>query len=139
MRSPCILGYYLPVSYSVVMWRLCQDIRPAKPHLRLVMRHFKHQKGDRPVVLKIFLAPTIFSGTYLRRYIRYSGSTPGQLFLFAGHSHVTRFDFATQLSAYLMYAGRNPQFYKYYSFRIGAATTATSKGFTYLQILQIGR
>ena len=62
----------------------------------------------------------------------------GPLFLFADHSPVTRSYFVTQLSACLVCAGHNPQFYKCQSFRTGAATTAASKRFTDLQIQHMG-
>ena len=108
-------------------------------HLRLVIRHFKHQKSDRPVVLEIKSQHASCPVNYIRRYMRSRGSTPGPLFIVADSNPIRRSNFAKQLSDYLVYAGHIPNYYKCHSFVIGAATPAASKGFTDIQTQSMGR
>ena len=107
-------------------------------HLPLVIRHFKHQKFDRPVVLEIKSQQASCPVKYIRRYMRSHGFTPGSLYIFADSNPITRSYFIKQLSACLIDAGYNPN-YTCHSFRIAAATTSAAKGFNDIQIQSMGR
>lgn len=107
--------------------------------LRLTIRHFKHHTSGRPVVLEIKSRSISCPVKHMRRYLRCRGSKHGPLFVFPDQSPVSRSHFSTQLSRCLIQSGHNPAFYKCHSFRIGATSTAASRGYTDIQIQQMGR
>ena len=111
----------------------------AKPSLQLTISHAKHQQVNRPVVLQITSQPNKCPVATITRYLRIRGTSAGPLFIFPDNRPITRSFFASQLSACLLHAGYDPTFYKCHSFRIGACTTAASRGFTEVQIQAMGR
>ena len=56
-----------------------------------------------------------------------------------GHLYITRTFFVTQLKAALKFNNLDCALYKAHSFRIGAASWATAKGFSDSQIRLLGR
>ena len=109
-----------------------------KASLQLKIRHAKQQQVSRPIVLEITPKSTNCPMAYICRYLHIRGSPPGQLFIFADKSHMSRTYFAFQLSACLSHAGCDPGLNKCHSFRIGAATSAATRGFIDRQIQIMG-
>ena len=107
--------------------------------LRLMIRHAKHQQVNRHVVLEIVSQSINCPVKLVCNYLHIRGSSMRPLFVFPGKSPMSRSYFATQLSACLSHAGYNQSLYKCHLFRIGAATTAATRGFTYVQIQAMGR
>ena len=107
--------------------------------LRLTIRHAKHQQVNRHVVLEIMSQSINCPVKLLCNYLHIRGSAMGPLFVFPDKSPMSRSYFASQLSACLSHAGYNPSLYKCHSFRIGAVTTAATRGFTDVQIQAMGR
>ena len=110
-----------------------------KPSLRLTIRHAKHQQVNRPVMLEITSQSTNCPVAHICRYLQTRGSSAGPLFVFPDKTPMSRTYFAAKLSACLEHAGYDPGLYKCHSFRIGAATTAATRGFTDRQIQTMGR
>ncbi len=64
---------------------------------------------------------------------------PGPLFCHFDHSPLTRFQVTKTLQAALEFCQISTKNFKSHSFRIGAATTAASQGYSDEQIMQMGR
>ena len=111
----------------------------AKPSLQLTIRHGKHQKVGKPIVLEIDSQSRECPVTHICRYLKTRGQSTGPLFVFPDRTPITRTYFASQLRACLSYAGYDPTGYKCHSFRIGSTTTAAARGFTDIQIQTMGR
>ena len=103
-----------------------------------MIRHAKHQQVNRPAVLEIMSQSINCPVKLVCNYLRIRGYAIGPLFVFPDKSPMSRSYFATQLSACLSHAGHDPSIYKCHSFRIGAATTAATRGFTDVQIQAMG-
>ena len=100
-----------------------------KSSLQLTIQHAKHQ--HRPIVLEINSQSHNCPVVQICRYLRTRGSSPGPLFVFPDKTPISRTYFSSQLSACLSHAGYDPSLYKCHSFRIGAATTAATRGYTH--------
>ena len=107
--------------------------------LQLTIRHAKHQHVDRPIALEIKSQSHNCPVVQICRYLRTRGSSPGPLFVFPDKTPISRTYFSSQLSACLSRAGYDPSLYKCHSFRIDAATTAATRGYTDVQIQAMGR
>ena len=110
-----------------------------KPSMQLSIRHYKHQHSSRPVVLEIEAKSHHCPLIVMKRFLRVRGSTSGPLFIFAEHTPISASYFARQLAACLSHCGYDTTRYTGHSFRIGAATTAAERGFTDVQIQNMGR
>ena len=110
-----------------------------KSSLQLTIRHAKHQHVGRPIVLEINSQSRNCPVVHICRYLHTRGSSPGPLFVFPDKTPTSRtyfsLYFSFQLSACLSHAGNDPSL----SFRIGAATTAATWGYTEVQIQTRGR
>jgi hypothetical protein len=113
--------------------------------MEIQMSKFKHSTGKHIPVLLIRSNNTseeICPVLSLWKYLKIRGLEPSKiqtLFSFMNNSPVSRHFFSEQLQLSLQYVGLSVKDYKSHSFRIGAATTAWSKGFTEEQIQQMGR
>jgi hypothetical protein len=109
--------------------------------VQLVMHHYKNQKQNNPFVITLESNkdPSMCPVASLHRYILHFKHTSGPLFQFIGGNPVTYTYVSTQLSTAATFAGLNPQLYKGHSFRIGAATYATTLGYSETLIKQLGR
>ena len=110
-----------------------------KSSLQLTIRHAKHQHVGRPIVLEINSQSHNCPVVHICRYLHTRGSSPGPLFVFPDKTPISRTYFSSQLSACLSHAGYDPSLYKCHSFRICAATTAATRGYTDVQIQSMGR
>ncbi|KAK2175933.1 hypothetical protein NP493_8g09036 [Ridgeia piscesae] len=77
---------------------------------------------------------TVLLYTYVAIYIPVAPHQDHFLFSQTKHPY-----FSSQLSACLSHAGYDPSLYKCHSFRICAATTAATRGYTDVQIQSMGR
>ena len=107
--------------------------------LQLTIRHAKHQAVGRPIVLEIHAQANNCPVSHVGQYLNTRGPSPGPLFILPNRSPISRAYFASQLTACLSHAGYDWSQYKCHSFRIGAATTAATRGFTDTQIQSMGR
>ena len=110
-----------------------------KPSLQLTIRHGKHQKVGKPIVLEINSQARECPVAHICRYLKTRGQSMGPLFVFPDRTPISRTYFASQLRACLSHAGYDPTRYKCHSFRIGSTTTAAARGFTDIQIQTMGR
>ena len=110
-----------------------------KSSLQLTIRHAKHQHVGRPIVLEINSQSHNCPVVHICRYLHTRGSSPGPLFVFTDKTPISRTYFSSQLSACLSHAGYDHSLYKCHSFKIGAATTAATRGYTDVQIQSMGR
>ena len=111
----------------------------AKPSLQLTLRHGKHHKVGKPIVLEIDSQSRECPVTHICRYLKTRGQSTGPLFVFPDRTPITRTYFASQLRACLSHAGYDPTGYKCHSFIIGSTTTAAARAFTDIQIQAMGR
>ena len=113
------------------------SIQPQSRIISIKFINYKHSTV--PFVLDIpnHSGPyTLF--TSLVTYLALRGTTPGPLFIKLGRP-ITRNMFAAHLSQCLQRSGLGNQRYTSHSFRIGAATTAITKGHTPSQVQAMGR
>lgn len=110
--------------------------------LTLVIRHYKNIKNNQPVTITIEanhnnsqLCPVTAVHSHLENHSR----VDGPLFQNIGGTPVTHSYVTGQLTFILKFLGIDPKFYKGHSFRIGAATHATTLGFSEPYIRQLGR
>jgi hypothetical protein len=110
--------------------------------ITLVIRHYKSIKNNQPVTITIEanhnnlqLCPVRAVHSHLENHSR----VDVLLFLCIGGTPVTHSYVTGQLTFILKYLGIDPKFFKAHSFRIGAATHATTLGFSEPYIRQLGR
>jgi hypothetical protein len=110
--------------------------------LTLAIRHYKNIKNNQPVTIMIEanhnnlqLCPVRAVHSHLENHSR----VDVLLFLCIGGTPVTHSYVTGQLTFILKFLGIDPKFFKGHSFRIGAATHATTLGFSEPYIRQLGR
>lgn len=104
----------------------------------ITFRSFKHSKGH-PVMLKIQASSGHCPVSSLQTYVCVRPSVHGPLFVFADKSAVSASYFSDVLRRCVQAAGLPINSYKPHSFRIGGATMAAQKGYTAVQIAEMGR
>jgi len=114
------------------------DITIQSKSLVLSFRSFKHSKGKHPQ-LKICSRKSVCPVKHLARYIKLRPKGKGPLFVFPDASPVTASYFYRILKKCLVVLSLDVRHYNGHSFRIGAATTAASQGFSDAQIAAMGR
>ena len=107
-----------------------------QPTIRISFKSFKHQKDSYHPVLEIKSPNPV---QIVSKFLRIRPSIPGPLFIFPDSTPVSSSYFGSVLKSCLVHLGLNPSVYKPHSFRIGAATTAASMGFSDTQISTMGR
>lgn len=108
--------------------------------IEIFLEHFKH--STRPVTLYIPLnltEPDLCAVLAWRRYCQLKKHSVGPLFQFPDGTSVTYKFFSMHLNNVITYLGYDAQLFKSHSFRIGAATHATSCGFSEDSIRRMGR
>jgi hypothetical protein len=110
--------------------------------ITMVIRHYKSIKNNQPVTITIEanhnnlqLCPVRAVHSHLENHSR----VDVLLFLCIGGTPVTHSYVTGQLTFILKFLGIDPKFFKGHSFRIGAATHATTLGFSEPYIRQLGR
>ena len=104
----------------------------------ITFRSFKHSKGH-PVVLKIQASFGNCPVSSLQTYVCVRPTVPGPLFVFADKSAVSASYFSDVLRRCVLAAGLPINSYKPHSFRVGGATMAAQKGYSEVQIAEMGR
>lgn len=107
----------------------------------ITVKFCKHKHSQNRTPFHLEIPPEEGKYTLYREmstYLKQRGSLPGPLFVSSGKS-ITRTQFTQILSRCLQRAGHDPAVYKSHSFRIGAATTAITKGHTHQQVQEMGR
>ena len=114
-----------------------------KKFLDITIPHFKHSKRNN-TTLRILenpsdpqLCPYQSFVDYFNQRRHLSGSD--QLFSFMDGTPISRSYFTQQLKSVLSFCNLNFQNFHTHSFRIGAASTAVSLGFSELKIQTMGR
>ena len=108
--------------------------------MRVIITSYKHSDLQ-PKTISIvkhsnnYLCPV----SSLQQYLSYASHIKGPLFQFACGSPVTYSYFSSSLKLLLEHIGLSPQLYKGHSFRIGAATSAASRGVSLSVIQSMGR
>ncbi|XP_062618200.1 uncharacterized protein LOC134279801 isoform X1 [Saccostrea cucullata] len=109
--------------------------------VQLVLRHFKTQKMNEPIIICLEssanseICPVNALYVYQSQYSHRSGP----LFQFKDGTPLSYNYVSKQLAASVKFTGLNPALYKGHSFRIGAATYAAQKGYSENYIQQLGR
>lgn len=114
-----------------------------KNFIDITIPHFKHSKSSN-TTLRIYenpansqLCPYRALLDYFRQRKHSSGSEP--LFSFMDGAPISRSFFTQHLKSVISFCNLNLQQFHTHSFRIGAASTAASLGFSELQIQTMGR
>ncbi|XP_061195017.1 integrase/recombinase xerD homolog [Saccostrea echinata] len=109
--------------------------------VQLVLRHFKTQKMNEPIIICLESSPNseICPVNALCVYQSQFSHISGPLFQFKDGTPLSYNYVSKQLAASVKFTGLNPALYKGHSFRIGAATYAAQKGYSENYIQQLGR
>lgn len=116
---------------------------PCNRYIDINIPHFKHSKAN-TTTLRLqqnTTDPLVCPCQALLHYLnlRKHSSPSEPLFSFMDGSPISRQYFTQQLRSALAFCNLDLHLYKAHSFRIGAATTAASQGFSELQIQSMGR
>lgn len=109
----------------------------------IAIPHFKHSKSNFTTIhltqnsKNSLLCPYQALTTFLNLRKHHSPESP--LFSFMDNTPVPRQYFTSQLQLALKFGNLNLSKYQAHSFRIGAATSAAAKGYTEIQIQNMGR
>lgn len=122
--------------------RLGQDTL-AQNHVEINIQHFKHSKSNH-TTLRVKENTSNTSLCSYRAMVHYLNlrkhtSSLEPLFSFIDGTPISRQYFTHQLQTTLAFCNLSLQSYHTHSFRIGAASTAASQGFTEIQIQNMGR
>lgn len=116
---------------------------PRNRYIDLNIPHFKHSKANTTTLrlLQNMTDPLVCPCQAFLHYLnlRKHSSPSEPLFSFMDGLPISRQYFTQQLRSALAFCNLNLHLYKAHSFRIGAATTAASQGFSELQIQSMGR
>lgn len=116
---------------------------PCNRYIDLNIPHFKHSKANTTTLrlLQNMTDPLVCPCQALLHYLnlRKHSSPSEPLFSFMDGLPISRQYFTQQLRSALAFCNLDLHLYKAHSFRIGAATTAASQGFSELQIQSMGR
>ena len=107
--------------------------------LQLTLINYKHSDPGQNFVVYIYPESLCCPVQLLLQYVSLRGYAPGPLFCWPDGTPITRTFFVTQLKAALKFNNLDGALYKAHSFRIGAASWATAKGFSDPQIRLLGR
>ena len=107
--------------------------------LQLTLINYKHSDPGQNFVVYIYPESLCCPVQLLLQYVSLRGYAPGPLFCWPDGTPITRTFFVTQLKAALKFNNLDCALYKAHSFRIGAASWATAKGFSDPQIRLLGR
>lgn len=103
-------------------------------------RSFKHSNGKSESIVIYKQSGDNCPISALTKFLKLRGNAPGPLYVYPGSfTPVNRNIFVRHLNACLSFCNLSPSLYKSHSFRIGAATTAASEGFSDAQIRKLGR
>ena len=110
-------------------------------YITLSITHFKHNRAQRPIVLKLFRQSdiSICPVMAIRNYLELRKFDNGPLFCFPDGKPVNRNFFVKHLKSCLTFCGLDVKQYSSHSFRIGAASYLASIGLSDTQIRTIGR
>ena len=109
--------------------------------LTLSITHFKHNKAQRPILLKIFRQDdqSICPVFAMLNYMNVRPNVDGPLFCFPDGKAITRNFFTKNLKSCLTCCGMDTKQYSSHSFRIGGASYLASLGLSDTQIKTMGR
>lgn len=107
--------------------------------LQLTLINYKHSDPGQNFVVYIYPESLCCPVQLLLKYVSLRGDAPGPLFCWPDGTPITRTFFVTHLNAALKFNNLDCALYKAHSFRIGAASWATAKGFSDSQIRLLGR
>ena len=106
---------------------------------QLTLISYKHKSSGPPFVIYIYPEQTCCPVQSLLTFLSVRGPVQGPLFCWPDGSPITRTFFVDRLNAALQLCNLDPTLYKAHSFRIGAASWASAKGFSDSQIRLLGR
>lgn len=107
--------------------------------LQLPLDNYKHKANEPPFVIFIYPEKICCPVKLLLDFISVQGSVQGPLFCWPDGKPIKRAFFVEKLKAALTFCDLDISLYKAHSFRIGAASWASAKGFTDSQIRHLGR
>ena len=109
--------------------------------LLLSITHFKHNKAQRPILLKIFKQDdtSICPVSAMIQYMEIRPKVEGPLFCFPDGKPISRNFFIKSLKSCLTCCGLDTKLYSSHSFRIGGASYLASLGLSDTQIKILGR
>ena len=116
-----------------------QDVTIHKRTLHVTMRSFKHSSSCPTTLCLASQSGVLCPVKAIKDYKEMRGSSDGSLFIFSSGQPITRAFFMQYYVHALRWANMDPHRYKSHSFRIGAATTAATRGLTDAQIQAMGR
>ena len=107
--------------------------------LQLTLHNYKHKNSGPPFVIFIYPERSCCPVQLILNFLAVRGSVSGPLFCWPDGSPITRSYFVERLNAALTFCNLDTKLYKAHSFRIGAASWASAKGFSDSQIRLLGR
>lgn len=108
--------------------------------LKIKLPHSKTDQEGKGVVLIVQRNGSgICPFHFIKLFLALRSQVPGVFFCHIGNNPVTRYQFSAVLSKSLRAIGVSTNRYKSHSFRVGAATLASMKGFTEEKIKELGR
>jgi hypothetical protein len=109
-------------------------------NLLVNLRHFKHCNGQsKTLLLTMDKSNVICPVSALLNYLRLAGHSSGPLFQFQEGIPITAYYFNQHLKLLLQAVGLSSDYYKGHSLRIGAATSADTRGVPLSVIQHMGR
>ena len=109
-------------------------------NLRVNLRNFKHCNGQsKTILLTMDKSNVMCPVSALLNYLKLAGHNSGPLFQFQEGIPITAYYFNQHLKLLLQAVGLSSDYYKGHSFRIGAATSAATRGVPLSVIQHMGR
>ena len=115
------------------------DDRGISRALQLTICNYKHKKSGPPFVIYIYPEVTCCPVQFILNFVSMRGPVRGPLFCWPDGTPIRRTFFVERLNAALNFCNLDTSLYKAHSFRIGAASWASAKGFSDSQIRMLGR
>ena len=115
------------------------DDRGISRALQLTICNYKHKKSGPPFVIYIYPEVTCCPVQLILNFVSMRGPVRGPLFCWPDGTPIRRTFFVERLNAALKFCNLDTSLYKAHSFRIGAASWASAKGFSDSQIRMLGR
>ena len=115
------------------------DDRGISRALQLTICNYKHKKSGPPFVIYIYPEVTCCPVQLISNFVSMRGPVRGPLFCWPDGTPIRRTFFVERLNAALKFCNLDTSLYKAHSFRIGAASWASAKGFSDSQIRTLGR
>ena len=114
------------------------DVQGQIQALQLTLHNYKHKNSGPPFVIFIYPERSCCPVQLILNFLAVQGAVSSPLFCWPDGSLIIRSYFVEQLNAALTFCNLDTKLYKAHSFRIGAASWASAKGFSDSQIRLLG-